>query len=76
MNAKYAAYLTSPDWRRRRELVFKRDSYKCQGCLTALAEVVHHRTYEHVGNELLYELVALCQSCHDRAHGKENGNAN
>lgn len=25
--------------------------------------------HEHVGNELLFELVALCRGCHDRCHG-------
>jgi hypothetical protein len=34
------------------------------------AREVHHRTYQHVGEEFLYELLALCHGCHDRGHAK------
>jgi 5-methylcytosine-specific restriction endonuclease McrA len=34
------------------------------------ADVVHHLTYERLGNELLIDLVSLCNGCHDQAHGK------
>jgi hypothetical protein len=29
---------------------------------------VHHLTYAHVGREFLFELVALCEECHERLH--------
>lgn len=68
--AWYDAYLQSPAWQRTRAKVFQRARGRCEGCLEAAAEVVHHLTYRHAGNELLYELVALCRDCHDRAHDR------
>ena|SRR5215472_2095593 len=65
---RYSAYLTSPAWRQRRQLVLVRDGGQCQGCLSALAVHVHHLTYKHVTDELLFELVALCEECHQKVH--------
>jgi hypothetical protein len=70
--AQYNAYLESPQWRRRRELVLSRAGGVCEGCGERRAVQVHHRTYEHVRNELLWELVAVCEDCHRRCHpGKD-----
>jgi len=66
--AKYNAYLATPEWRRRRLAVLKRDNWTCQGCLDAQAEQAHHLTYEHLENEFLWELVAVCLPCHRRLH--------
>ena len=66
--AWYSAYLETPEWAARRQLVFLRARGVCEGCRSASPTHVHHLTYEHAGDELLYELVALCQPCHQRAH--------
>jgi 5-methylcytosine-specific restriction endonuclease McrA len=66
--AWYDAYLTSPEWRARREKVMRRANGVCEGCLASRAVHVHHLTYAHVGRELLFELVAVCESCHELAH--------
>ena len=70
---EYNQYLESPEWHAKRELVLARDWHECQakldGC-TKAAEHVHHLTYEHLFNEPLFELVAVCRSCHDQIHGK------
>jgi hypothetical protein len=29
--------------------------------------------YAHLGDELLFELVALCLSCHEKVHGRPIG---
>jgi hypothetical protein len=66
---EYGKYLSSPEWRQKRELVLKRDYYKCQCCLTGLATQVHHKSYEFVdlaGNEPCFDLVAICGPCHER----------
>src|SRR5690625_3470247 len=68
---RYDQYLRSDDWRQRRELVLKRAGGVCEGCGTMPAAHVHHLTYEHVGNEFLFELVALCLGCHERIHADE-----
>lgn len=64
----YDPYLASPAWAQKRALVFKRANGICEGCGLAVPSEVHHLTYEHVGNEFLFELVALCGACHDRIH--------
>lgn len=61
----YKDYLRSPEWRRKRKLVLKRDLYICQACLVNSATEVHHITYEHVFNEFLFELVSVCRHCHE-----------
>lgn len=66
----YSDYLQSIRWQTKRNLVCKRDNNICQGCLKNPASDVHHTTYDHVGNEFLFELISLCRSCHQRFHNK------
>jgi len=70
----YDRYLQSPEWRDKRYRVLRRAKGVCEGCLLFPAAHIHHTTYAHVGNELLFELVALCEGCHDRVH-EDNPNA-
>jgi 5-methylcytosine-specific restriction endonuclease McrA len=67
--ADYEAYLQTQEWADRRERIFKRANGVCEGCGEAPAEQVHHLTYEHCGNEFLWELVAICRRCHVSVHG-------
>jgi 5-methylcytosine-specific restriction endonuclease McrA len=70
--ARYHAYLETPQWREKSQLVISRAGGVCQGCGKARATQAHHLTYEHIGNELLWELVAVCRPCHERAHGLDD----
>ena len=70
----YEAYLQTQEWAERRQRVLKRANGVCEGCGTAPAEQVHHLTYEHCGNEFLWELVAICRHCHLGVHGIESDN--
>jgi hypothetical protein len=63
-------YLKSPQWWAKRIAVLKRAKGICEGCLSASAEHVHHLSYDHWRDELLWELVAVCRACHERAHGR------
>jgi uncharacterized protein YlaI len=65
---EYDVYLKSPEWKSKRARALKRDGYLCQGCLERRATQVHHRTYDHVGAEVLFELISLCDDCHQRLH--------
>jgi hypothetical protein len=67
----YDAYLASDAWWKKRAAVMRRCGGICEGCGEAPAVEVHHRTYEHFGAELLFELVGLCRSCHATAHDAE-----
>lgn len=64
----YDDYLKSPAWRSKRSKVLNRANGICEGCGDNKADQVHHLTYAHVGNEFLFELVALCHPCHERLH--------
>ena len=66
--ADYDEYLKSDAWAKRRALVLTRAGGVCEGCGERSATEVHHLTYEHVSKEFLFELVALCEPCHDRLH--------
>lgn len=67
-SAEYSEYLLSPEWEAKRNLVFKRSRDTCEGCGERPADEVHHLSYAHAGNEFLWELVAICTSCHERVH--------
>ena len=65
---KYNAYLQTPQWRAIATRVLKRANGICEGCGQAGATQVHHLTYQHVFNEFLFDLVAVCRACHERLH--------
>lgn len=71
----YSEYLKTPQWRDIRARVLKRANNLCEGCRAAPATQAHHLTYEHVGREFLFELVALCDACHERIHAEEGDRA-
>lgn len=63
--SEYTEYLKSKEWQARREKVLRRDSYICQACLERRATQVHHLSYKHRGREPLFDLVAVCDECHE-----------
>jgi len=69
----YDDYLKSSAWKVLRERVLRRANGVCEGCGVGAACQVHHVTYEHVGCEFLFELVALCLACHERIHPDHTG---
>jgi 5-methylcytosine-specific restriction endonuclease McrA len=66
----YARYLRSDHWQDIRRRVLQRANGFCEGCWQRRATQVHHLTYEHIGAEFLWELVAICAACHARVHDK------
>lgn len=71
----YKEYLTSPEWQALRDRVLRRANGRCEGCGANAPSQVHHLTYEHVGNEFLFELVAVCVACHTRLHEEQQSGA-
>lgn len=61
---RYAQYLQSAEWQARRTAVMTRAKSWCEGCRAAQATEVHHLTYVRAGQELLFDLVAVCRTCH------------
>ena len=64
----YDQYLQTEKWGRIRERVLSRADGICEGCGRRKATQVHHLSYTHVGEEFLFELVAICRDCHGRLH--------
>ena len=65
---KYEAYLQTDVWRAKRARVLARDRGVCQCCFDLPATQVHHLTYAYLGDELLFELISVCNDCHERIH--------
>jgi hypothetical protein len=67
---QYERHLRSDAWHKRRRKVIERCNRICEGCRELPVAEVHHLTYDHLGAELLFELVGLCVECHEIAHGE------
>jgi hypothetical protein len=65
-------YLKTPEWKAKRDRVMKRANGLCEGCLIRPATEVHHRYYGDYPNEFMFDLLALCDDCHDRLHPEKN----
>lgn len=72
---QHAAYLKTPEWQLKRQKVISRAGGLCEGCGERGATQVHHLTYAHWKNELLFELVAVCDECHSVCHEADNSPA-
>jgi 5-methylcytosine-specific restriction endonuclease McrA len=64
----YDQYLKSPEWRAKSKKVIQRAGGICEGCLERKATQAHHVSYRHIFDEFLWELRAICEPCHERAH--------
>ena len=62
-------YLNSHHWRRIKDARLELSRYKCEaqmrGC-TGKATAVHHLSYVHLGDEALWDLRCVCESCHKK----------
>jgi 5-methylcytosine-specific restriction endonuclease McrA len=67
----YHEHLRSEAWRDKRQRVLLRAGGICEGCGAQQAHDIHHLTYRHMGDEFLFELVAVCRECHERYHGRQ-----
>lgn len=67
----YQEYLKTEEWRRRADDARKRAGHRCQLCNSKGLLHVHHRTYEHIFDELPEDLICLCASCHAKHHNKD-----
>lgn len=72
-------YLSS-QWRRKRELILRRDGYRCQECRRygriTQATTVHHIQHLEDRPDLALvssNLVSLCMKCHNLAHPEKGG---
>ncbi len=77
--AFYAAYMTSPEWFRRRERWLEEElqllpagqTIACLGCGEGWAsrrDDLHHASYERLGDEAHEDLWPMCRPCHSWIH--------
>jgi 5-methylcytosine-specific restriction endonuclease McrA len=68
----YKAFLKTDYWASMRAHILYRARYRCQLCGNSSRLSVHHRTYDHRGEEYehLSDLIALCYQCHAKHHDK------
>jgi len=68
----YQQYLATSHWESVKRLAHSYYHYKCSECGSEKGLEVHHKTYEHRGNEEDYldDLMLLCPVCHERSHGR------
>ena len=64
----YANYIKSAKWQELRRKVIARANGICEGCGKQPATEAHHLTYKRFGNEMLFDLVAVCKDCHQIIH--------
>lgn len=67
---EYQQFLTSNYWWIVRGYKLFLEDYKCCLCDSDYRLNVHHKNYEHRGEEHNYlkDLVVLCKSCHEKFH--------
>jgi hypothetical protein len=69
----YRNFLRTTYWGIVRAQTIKRAGFACQLCNQASRLEVHHRTYEHHGQEHDWysnDLIVLCNPCHAKFHNK------
>ncbi len=65
----YRSYMNSIDWTIKKRRAFSFHGKECQRCHSRESLVVHHKTYERLGNEdVKTDLAILCEACHDLYH--------
>lgn len=69
----YERYISSPEWKKKREKALKSAHYKgkywCQDCgwnFKVDQLEVHHLTYERLGKERDTDLIVVCSRCHKK----------
>jgi hypothetical protein len=65
-------YYASREWALVKERVKERSRGLCERCYNGAHDHTHHLTYERFGNELLADLIGVCEPCHEFLSGKRS----
>jgi 5-methylcytosine-specific restriction endonuclease McrA len=68
LSEEYLRYIHSPEWKKLRSQIIKRDGKKCRHCGVNTKLQVHHLTYKRFGHEEPSDLITLCKDCHRIEH--------
>lgn len=68
--SEYIEYLQSNEWKAKRIAKAKEQEFTCEKChkKVPVGYHIHHRTYKRLKNELLSDLMFLCEDCHKTFH--------
>lgn len=64
----YDWYIKSDIWKSKREWALNLLGRQCSVCGNRIGLEVHHLTYDHMGYELIGDLLVLCRDCHEAQH--------
>jgi hypothetical protein len=68
---EYTTFMASPEWRRQRERVLRRDGHRCQGCGGRRGLEAHHLWYaKPLPDTPDWGITTLCAGCHTATHGR------
>lgn len=67
---RYESYINSKAWAKKRQQYWKEFGRSCKvaDCGATAGLHVHHHTYDRLGEELMSDLVGLCEQHHDQVH--------
>lgn len=66
----YKQYLTTPHWKAVRARAIRQADGECRLCGSTRRLIAHHQNYDFVGCEESGDVIAICNGCHDKIHGK------
>lgn len=70
----YQEFLSTDYWQIISKYLYSASNYTCQICGDQDIELnIHHKTYEHRGEEHIFwltDLIVLCHKCHSKIHNK------
>lgn len=64
----YSEFLLSEWWHVKLNAIYFAKGKICELCGSTRKLTIHHKTYEHLGNEPLKDILVLCKNCHMREH--------
>jgi 5-methylcytosine-specific restriction endonuclease McrA len=65
----FSEYRLTEDWQAKRAFALARAGFRCQVCAASDTRLdVHHNSYERYGEESVFDLVVLCERCHELFH--------
>jgi len=69
--------LSEAAYERLRQLVLRRDGWRCQLCGTMFSLEVHHKEFRsRLGHDCEENLITLCNSCHAAVHRRSGKTGN
>lgn len=63
----YREYLETPHWKKI-SAEYKEKFPICEVCRKNNSSQVHHKSYQRLGHERYWDLIAICRDCHRAKH--------